>query len=398
MRRHAVLALIVCFFVGATSGCRLDEAKAAGDKGDRKDVGVAIRHYGLAKAQADLETRIDSAPAQVMAKSGLAGVMGGVHVRVISTDPQELILPIPQLADGQVPLCYFIRSTPPEAATEFRLGKRDEGNVSVRVRLAGKRQDIKIAWSSIVLLAPKSVTPNRTQVDPYRKATACVQSGADQIDKLAKKLWPKSGKASEFAANIQRHIQKMKGTAQPRSLDALGILISGQNGICTANANLAAALMRSKGMACRSVAVVPPISRRLEMHRIAEFAEDGRWIPFDPSSLSRDIPAKPWQNIIMAKTTINDEETAMKPRMSVMIGCPYGQEIEMLTPGVTLFGEDMFWTEAKPLAEFASTDEINRLAAEAWKRYLETGTLTEGPRKSGGAKTAQELMELLKAK
>ncbi len=398
MRRHAVLASFICLFVGATSGCRADEAQAVVDKGDRKEVGVAIRQDGLANAQADLEKRIDSAPAQVMEKSGLAGVIGGAHVRVISTDPQEVLLPVPQMADGQVPLCYFIRTTPPEAATEFRLGKGDEGNVSVRVRLAGKPQDIKFAWSSIVLLPPKSVTPNRTPVDPYCKATACVQSGTDQIDKLAKELWPKSGKASEFAANIQRHIREMKGTAQPRSLDALGILKSGQNGICTANANLAAALMRSKGIACRSVAVIPPISRRLEMHRIAEFAEDGRWIPFDPSSLSRDIPAKPWQNIIMAKTTIKDEETAMEPRMSVMIGCPYGQGIEMLTPGVTLFGQDMFWTEAKPLAEFAPTDEINRLAAEAWNRYLETGTLTEGQRKSGAAMTAKELVELLKAK
>jgi hypothetical protein len=398
VRRHTVVALFICFFVRTTSGCLPDEAQAARDKGDRKDVGVAIRQDGLAKAQADLEKRIDSAPAEVMEKSGLAGVIGGAHVQVISADPQEVRLPIPQIADGQVPLCYFIRSTPPEAATEFRLGKGDEGNVSVRVRLAGKRQDIRIAWSSIVLLAPNSVTPNRTPVDPYRKATACVQSEADQIDKLAKQLWPKSGIASEFAANVQRHIQKMKATAQPRSFDALGILKSGQNGVCTANANLAAALMRSKGIACRSVAVIPPISRRLEMHRIVEFAEDGRWTPFDPSSVSRDIPAKPWQNIIMAKTTIKDEETAMKPRMAVMVGCPYGQEIEMLTPGVILSGQDMFWTEAKPLAGFAPTDEINRLAAEAWNRYLETGTLTEGQRKSGGTMTAEELVELLKAK
>ena len=54
-----------------------------------------------------------------MEKSGLAGVMGGVHLKVISTDPQELRLPIPQFADGQVPLCYFIRSTPPEALPSF---------------------------------------------------------------------------------------------------------------------------------------------------------------------------------------------------------------------------------------------------------------------------------------
>ena len=70
----------------------------------------------------------------------------------------------------------------------------------------------------------------------------------------------------------------------------------------------------------------------------------------------------------------------------------------MLTPGVALFGADMFWTEAKPLAEFAPTDEVNRLAAEAWNRYRKTGTLTEGQRKSGGAKTARELVELLTAK
>jgi Transglutaminase-like superfamily len=396
VRKHAVIALLICFFVGAASARRPAEARAVADNGDRKDAEVGIRQDDLAKPQADLETGISAAPTIVMENSGLAGAMGGAHLRVVAAGPQEVRLPIPLLADGQVPLCFFIRSIPPEAATEFRLCRVDDGNVWVRVRLARKRQDVRIAWSSVVMLAPQTVTPNRTPFDPYRKATACVQSGADQIDKLAKELWPKSGKASEFAANMQRHIQGMKGIARPRSLDALGILKSGQNGICTANANLAAALMRSKGIACRSVAVIPSISRRLEMHRIAEFAEDGRWIPFDPSSLSPDIPARPWQNIIMAKTTIKDEETAMTSRMSVMIGCPYGQEIEMLTPGVTLFGEDMLWTEAKPLAEFAPTDEVNRLAAEAWNRYLETGTLTEGQRKSGGAKTATKLVELLK--
>ena len=178
----------------------------------------------------------------------------------------------------------------------------------------------------------------------------------------------------------------------------MGILKSGQNGICTSNANLAAALMRSKGIAGRSVAVLPSISRRLEMHRIAEFAEDGRWIAFDPSSVSSDIPARPWQNIIMAKTTIKDEETAMKPRMSVIIGCPYGQEIEMLTPGGHVVRRGYVMDGGEATGRVRPTDLINRLAAEAWNRYLETGTLTEGQRKSAGAKTAKELMELLKAK
>jgi hypothetical protein len=368
------------------------------EKGDGKDVGVPIRQDGLAGLEKDLAKRITAAPARVMKKSGLAGAMGGAHVRVTSGDPQEVLLPIPQLADGQVPVCYFIRSSPPDAVTEFRLCTGEEGNVAIRVRLAGKKQDVHIAWSSVVLLATRSITPNQTKPDPYRKATTCVQSGADEITKLAAKTWPKSGKASEFAANIQEHIRGMKRVDRPRSLDALGILKSGDNTICTANANLAAALMRSKGIACRSIAVIPPISQKLEMHRVVEFWEKDGWIAFDPSSLHTDIPAKPWQHIIVSRTTTQDEERAMKLRMGIMLGCPYGQEIELLTSGVHLFGQDMFWTLAKPLAEFEPPEEATRLATKAWTRYLETGTLTPGQLQAGAAKTATTLVELLNKK
>jgi hypothetical protein len=378
---------VVAFVMGAGSAPK----KAATE-------GVVIRLDRLAGSEAELAKRITSAPAQVMKHSGLAGVMGGAHVRVVSSDPQEVLLPIPQLADAQVPICYFIRSLPDEAVTEFRLHKGENGNVVVGLRLAGKKQDVQIAWSSVVLLTSQIVTPNRTPLEPYRKATACVQSGESAITKLATATWPTTGKASEFAANIQRHIRGMKRIERPRSLDALGILKSGENGICTANANLAAALMRAKGIACRSLAVIPPISQRLEMHRIVEFEEGGRWVPFDPSSLHTDIPAKPWQHIIMATTTAQDEERAMKPRMGVMVGAPYAQEIELLTSGVTLYGEDMFWTIAKPLAEFKATDEDVRLAVEGWNRYLETGAATPGQIKAAAAQTAAELAQALRAR
>jgi hypothetical protein len=333
-----------------------------------------------------------------MKGGGLAGAVGGARVKVTSADPQEALLPIPQLCGAQVPVCYFIRSTPPDAATEFRLRKTEGGNVALGVRLAGKRQDVQIAWSAVILLAPRDVTPDRTPADPYLSATPCVQSEADEVKKLAAAMWPQSGKAAAFAANIQRHIRDMKRLERPRSLDAVAILRSGENGICTANANLAAALMRSKGIACRSVVVIPPTSQRLEMHRIVEFSENGRWVPFDPSSLQADIPAKPWQYIIMAKTSVRDEQAAMKPRMGAMRGCPYGQEIELLTSGVTLFGQDFFWTMATPLVEFEPTEESARSAAAAWARFLESGTLTPGQLQAGSAKSATELAERLKGK
>ena len=47
--------------------------------------------------------------------------MGGAHVRVLAEKPQEVILPIPQLAGHQVPLAYFVEATPAEAVTEYRL-------------------------------------------------------------------------------------------------------------------------------------------------------------------------------------------------------------------------------------------------------------------------------------
>jgi hypothetical protein len=398
VRKKFVTNVTLAFAVLLGSAGAPVAALAGQPRADTPPGGVAIRQEGLADLQVELARRITAAPARVMMSSGLAGAMGGAHVKVTSGDPQEALLPIPQLSGSQVPLCYFIGSTPADAVTEFRLRKMEDGNVALGVRLAGKRQDVQIAWSAVVLLAPRDVTLDRTPADPYRTATPCVQSEADEIKKLAAETWPRSGKATEFAANIQRHVRDMKRVDRPLSFDAVGILRSGESRICTANANLAAALMRSKGIACRSVAVIPPTSQRLEMHRIVEFSDKGRWIPFDPSSLQADIPARPWQNIVMARTSVRDEQAAMKPRMGAMLGCPYGQEAELLTPGVTLFGQDFFWTLAVPLAEFEPTEESARLAAAAWVRYLESGTLTPGQLRAGSAKTAAELVERLKGK
>ena len=350
---------------------------------DRHDNGVVLRTEKSAERHAELMKRIESSPNIVMKASGLAGAMGGVTVRVSSSAPQEIILPVPQLASGQVPVCLFVRNEPSDAVEEYRLWNRGGGNVVLRVRLVGKRQDVKIEWSSVVLLVSDFETSNRVPPEAFRSATACVQSRSLEVKKLAEELWPASDRVVEFAWNIQRHIREMKQTAPPRSLDAVGILKSGMNGVCTANANLAAALMRSKGIACRSSAVIPPNGMKFEMHRIVEFFDEGKWKAFDPSSLTADIPAKPWRNIVMARTTTRDEETAMKPRMGVMIGCPYAQEVELLTPGVMLFGQDFFWTTAKPVADFDPSAHSIGAAKEKWGEFLKTGHAIDGASRCG---------------
>lgn len=316
----------------------------------------------------------------------------------MTAEQQQVSLVMPQLAAGQVPISYDISADPADAVTEFRLHSRDDENVVVNVRLAGAGREVKLNWSAVVLVGAKNVTPKVAAPDAYRAATPCAQSEDATITKLAEELWPDSGKAVDFGVNIQRHIRLMKRNTRPFSFDAVGVLQSGENSICTANANLAAALMRAKGIACRSLAVIPPISRRLEMHRIVEFFENDQWQGFDPSSVQTDIPAKPWQNIIVASTTAHDEEVSMKLRMASPPGCPYGQEIELLTNGVMLMPvPDFFWSIAKPLAEFEPSEEAIRAAVESWKRYLETGALTAGQVKGASAKSAAELAEALKA-
>jgi hypothetical protein len=324
---------------------------------------------------------------------------GGARVKVLQAGTHDLLIPMPQLADTQVPVFYSIITTPREAGTGYRLCKREGSNVVVRVRFSGSRdQEIKIDWSSIVLIARKAASPGRGGPEQYLQETACVQSGARQVKELADKLWPASGKIDAYAANIQEFIRNVRQQKQPRSMDALGILESGGNWICTANANLAAALLRSKSIPTRSIAVIPTIAQRLEMHRIVEYFDSGRWLKFDPSSIHQDIPMKPWQNIIMAGTSSADEEIAMKPRMGAALGCPYGQEVEFLDGGVSLWGKDFFWTVGKSLAEFDPGDEAVDLAAREWNGFLASGRLSQGQIKAGRANNAAAFLEALNTK
>lgn len=360
---------------------------------------VVIKQQGMDALHEELAAKVTSASAGTMAKPGLVGVLGGVRVKLLKTGTHEVLLPLPQIVDGQVPVCYYVRSTPSDAAVEYRIQRREELNDILNVQLKGENnQEVQLEWSAVVLVTNTAVSPGGTGLDLYRSATACVQADSPKIKELAEKLWPKNDRVEDFARNIQLHIREMKRVKQPRSLDALGILDSGMNGICTANANLALALMRAKRIGSRSMAVIPPTSQRLEMHRIVEYSDNGQRHYFDPSSLHADVPMKPWQTVIMAKTTMADENLAMKPRMGSMVGCPYAQELELLSTDITLWGQDFFWTIAKPLTEFDPDGEAITLAMESWKQYLQEGQLSKGQVSARTATGSAEFLESLKQK
>ena len=394
LARGALLALLA----SPTNPTTAHAAAPAQVQSKAPPKGVVIAQEGLEAQRLEIARRIEAVPRQRMKANGLAGAMGGARVKVLQEASQMIEFAIPQLTDGQVPISLAFAVNPPDALIDLRLSSGSGGNTVVVARLTDKPQEVQITWASVVLVTSWNTTPDQTASAPYLAASPCVQSKSEQVAKLADALWPASGKPADFAANIQRHIAGMKRERQPMSLDALGILASGDNSICTANSNLAAALMRAKGVPCRTIAVIPPLGLRFEMHRTSEYADGGRWVPFDPSSVHSEIPARSWHGIVLAKTTIKDEQVAMMPRPSTMRGVPRGQSVELLTSGLQLTGSDYLWSIAAPLAEFEASEDATHAAAQAWKRYLDTGSLAPTQLEAGSAKTAEEFAARIKGK
>ncbi len=402
--RRPIAAALTCPVVALA-----DPGECRGANAEPISTGILLARTDTSPLHEETVATVRSISPRVMGGTGLVGAMGGVRLKVLMTGTHEVLIPLPQLADAQIPVSYTIVPNPREAIVECRLRSRGDSNVVAHIRLNGNRdQEIEINWASVVFVARKADVGRLEFPKPYLTDTSCVQSDAKVIVKLADELWPASGKIDTFTREIQQFIARMQQKRPPRSMDALATLDSGANWICTANANLATALLRAKGCPARSIAVIPVISKRLEMHRIVEYFDDGRWASFDPSSLQKDIPTKPWQNIIVAKTTIGDEDAAMKPRPGPALGCPFGQEIEFVgnektllgTPhvGMTLWGKDFLWTIATPLAEFEDDAEGVSLAKREWTRFLETGKLSQRQKRAAAARNANAFLDGLRAK
>jgi hypothetical protein len=366
------------------AGCLVLAAALAGCGGGREgdlasgvlSPGTVIDRTGTAELYRKTAGAIASASFQAPSE-GLTGATGGARVKFLRSSLHELIIALPQVDWNQVPVTYALTVNPESAVGEIRLRTRGDGNVVAGLRLEGEQdQELEIRWAAVVLVSSRPAGATSSDPEEFSRATACVQSGDRKIQGLVRQLNPENGDPTAYAAAIQRFIAGMKQVKPPLSLDAAGILESGANWICTANANLAAALLRAGGVPARSLAVIPATGQRMEMHRIVEYYSGGRWQAFDPSSVLPGIPIDPARYLVMSRTTIADEEAAMKPRMGVSRGVPYGQELEFLDGGLAFAGRDFFWTTAKPLARFEVGEEAFSRAAAAWSDFLRTGRLS----------------------
>lgn len=92
--------------------------------------GVVVEQAGMISLREHTARAVTSAPPKAMKGAGLIGALGGARVKVLKEGTYEILLPIPQLADAQIPISYAIVTTPGECAAEYRLRRRaDAGEI-----------------------------------------------------------------------------------------------------------------------------------------------------------------------------------------------------------------------------------------------------------------------------
>ncbi len=90
------------------------------------------------------------------------------------------------------------------------------------------------------------------------------------------------------------------------------------------------------------------------MHRIVEYFDDANGAGLTVIPPERH-PHEPWQSIVMARTTIADEDIAMEPRMGTSLAARTHRSLSFGRRDNPL-GRGFLWTMAKPLAEFEASD------------------------------------------
>ncbi len=335
--------------------------------------GVPLGLAALAQQHAALAARLEAAPRLELPDGGLCGGRGAATVKLTGRAVVTLQLPLPQRTAGQVPLVLGVVATPAAALRSLALRATDLGTALVATVQDKVGTEVTIAWNAVVLLAERPEPASAEAAAPFRAATECAQADDAAIAALAARLAPGDAAPTALAQALQRWLPQLARRKRPATMDALALLASGNHGICTMNANLGVALLRQRGVPARSLAVLPTNGQRLEMHRIVEWFADGRWHRFDPSLVHADVPMRASQSLVVAITSIGDEERAEAPRPAVPRGCPFGQEIEILAGPAMLSGADFFWTQALPLAAFAAGDEEVAAATAAWQQFEREG-------------------------
>ncbi len=176
------------------------------------------------------------------------------------------------------------------------------------------------ATRSLARTGPKH--PRKRQ--PWTRSTACVQSDDPAIREKANELAKGTEGVEAYARRViefTAHHQGKEGVPFD-TLDARKGLDCG--GSCTSRANLAAALLRARGIPARTVAHLPTWSGPLYEHWLVEYWHPGAGWVWLESSLGQFRPL-PCTLVVLGVANPEDEDRAFDPLQTrqVMPGAPH---------------------------------------------------------------------------
>lgn len=243
----------------------------------------------------------------------------------------SVFLPVPGLYREQFPLTFEVSTVPKSALLDYEVCQREDGLnwlCKVDVKVLGP---VRINRKSIVLVKGRKKHPLRKTTAAAPKAvaqwlmsTVCVQSDDPEIRAKSLELTKGAEDVGSCARAIIEFTSENRGRDDQvfNALDARKALACG--GYCTSRANLAAALLRAKGIPARTVAHIPVWYGWMYEHWLTEYWHPGEgWVWLEPS-VNQYEPA-PNSLVILAVSGIIDEEKSLDPvyLRCIMPGAPY---------------------------------------------------------------------------
>ena len=247
----------------------------------------------------------------------------------------KVTFPIPIRYRDQAPLAMRLTSNRKGAIRSHRFYRRPDGlNWLCEVRVRPDAKPTQIGWEGLVYSrAPQiAVLPKASQpvvppeAAPWLKRTKCVQTDSPLIIARAQALAKDDPDVETYVRRVIRFTCDNRGGNQAwNRLDAEMSLLCAGGGTCTNRANLAAALLRLRGIPARTVAHLPTwaYGEALFTHWLVEYWHPGiGWTSAESTWGEFKPPA--YTTAIVAISSPEDEEASFDPMQTrwVLPGAP----------------------------------------------------------------------------
>jgi len=245
---------------------------------------------------------------------------------------------LPLETQFQTPLDFQVSVQPPQKNSDLRFSQDNYGNriAIFTIEPCSTNERVRVQMSSKVLVSPRSYKelpdkipfPRRwpREAGEWLSPSFCVECTDPAFVALAKELRSDTTDVREV---IRRCLRKSEAIRSP--LDSYGPRYSNQTalyalryrGVCTGNANLLAALLRSCGIPGRILGGAPTRSKSVATHFIVEAYIPGfGWYPLEPTLVEEGC--EPSSQINWCTTSLAyEQEQKARWRSYIGGGVPY---------------------------------------------------------------------------